>query len=262
MKNILKLITLMVATFLVTVSCDYDENNFEALTNETDPSASFFVQFKNGSKSLLTGVDETGNLVDINSTVQVGLLGLPQGQDISIALNVDPSTTIGPSMYELSETSVTIPAGESFGSVDFTAFASEMPQNETLKFVLNMDAGSNNAPSGLQLEYVLFRICAMDPTSIVGDWVLNMQDSWGDGWNGASVTAIIDGVGTDYTIGGASGSEIITVPDGSQTLSFEFNSGDWDGEVTFQIIAPNGNQAGSGGPSPAVGEVIIDACVL
>ena len=26
------------------------------------------------------------------------------------------------------------------------------------------------------------------------DYVINMQDSWGDGWNGASVDILVDGV--------------------------------------------------------------------
>ncbi len=110
--------------------------------------------------------------------------------------------------------------------------------------------------------------CELNATNIVGDWVLNMQDVFGDGWNGASVTVEIDGVGTNYDLdtytldGGSTATVTITVPTGSTTLRFLFNSGDWDSEVTFQIISPNGNEIGSYGINPPIGELIVDACAI
>ncbi len=96
-----------------------------------------------------------------------------------------------------------------------------------------------------------------------GTWTIDMQDSYGDGWNGASVTVTIDGVGTDYLITGAQGdanTETFDVPAGASTLSIIYNSGDWDSEVTFQVTAPNGNTIIDVGPSPAVGAELIDYC--
>jgi hypothetical protein len=110
--------------------------------------------------------------------------------------------------------------------------------------------------------------CLMSPAQMVGDWRLDMQDAFGDGWNGASVTFEVDGVGTDYdldtytTDGGSTGTVTITVPSGTTSLKFFFNSGDWDEEVTFQIIAPNAVEVGDYGISPAAGEFTIDACLL
>lgn len=110
--------------------------------------------------------------------------------------------------------------------------------------------------------------CLMTPADIVGVWTLDMQDAFGDGWNGASVTFEIDGVGTDYdldtytTDGGATATVDITIASGTQVLKFFFNSGDWDEEVTFQITGPNGVVVGDYGPTPAVGEFTIDACLL
>ena len=110
--------------------------------------------------------------------------------------------------------------------------------------------------------------CVLQPSTIVGDWVLDMQDAYGDGWNGASVTFEIDGVGTDYVLddfcldGCVTGTVTITVPAGSTTLRFFYNSGAWDSEVTFQIIGPTGTEVGSYGLSPAAGEFTIDACAF
>jgi len=107
--------------------------------------------------------------------------------------------------------------------------------------------------------------CELSPAAMAGDWVLDMQDSFGDGWNGASVTFEVDGVETDYVLDdfstdGATGTVTITVPVGSQTLRFFYNSGAFDEEVTFQITAPNGVEVGSFGTDPPIGELTIDAC--
>jgi hypothetical protein len=91
------------------------------------------------------------------------------------------------------------------------------------------------------------------------DWTLEMQDSWGDGWNGASVTFAFEGteLGT-YTINGPSGTEIIAVPDGG-VLDVSFSSGAWDGEITYQIYDSGGILVFSDGPSPAIGADVFSA---
>ena len=92
---------------------------------------------------------------------------------------------------------------------------------------------------------------------VPGDYTLDMQDSYGDGWNGASIRVTVDGVATDYTISsaqGASNSVTFTIPDTATTVTFEYVSGDWDSEVTYQLYAPNGRVAFEDGPSPFVGD--------
>ena len=94
-----------------------------------------------------------------------------------------------------------------------------------------------------------------------GDWVFDLQDSYGDGWNGASLTVTIDGEAT--TVGLDDGSEdtvIVTVPDGAAVISIVYNSGAWDSEVTFQITSANGNEVSSEGPNPPVGVELLDYC--
>ena len=98
-------------------------------------------------------------------------------------------------------------------------------------------------------------------TPIPGTYSIDLQDSYGDGWNGASIVVTIDGVAESYTLdSGSSGSFSISVPEDTEELSFVFNSGDWDGEVTFQIYAPNGEIASEQGPSPGVGEIPLSIC--
>jgi len=94
-----------------------------------------------------------------------------------------------------------------------------------------------------------------------GDWIFELQDSYGDGWNGASLTVTIDGEVT--TVGleaGSDATEIVNVPDGTAVISIIYNSGDWDSEVTFQITSANGNEVVNEGPNPTVGVELLDYC--
>ena len=85
------------------------------------------------------------------------------------------------------------------------------------------------------------------------------------GWNGAKLVVVVDGVTSEYTLAdGASGSFTHTVTSG-RTMSFSFASGDYDEEVTYNIVyaALDGSDeqvALSDGPSPAVGEKILSIC--
>jgi len=104
-------------------------------------------------------------------------------------------------------------------------------------------------------------VCSQVITSPPGDYVITFNDSYGDGWNGAAIKVVANGVGTDYTLAnGSTGTTTVTVPAGTTTLTFEFVSGDWDSEVTFTVRAPSGNIIASGGPSPAVGTLRLDLC--
>ena len=85
------------------------------------------------------------------------------------------------------------------------------------------------------------------------DYVVDMQDAWGDGWNGASIDMYINGaIANNFTITttqGASAQDSYSTYNGD-SVEFYFNSGNWDTEITFQITAPDGSNVGSYGPFP------------
>ena len=94
-----------------------------------------------------------------------------------------------------------------------------------------------------------------------------MEDSWGDGWQGEGIIVDIDGVTTNATlcdqswggavvdgcISGASGTAIIDVPAGTQSLSWTLASDSWPGERYFEIYAPNGDLLYVGGGATDTG---------
>ena len=94
------------------------------------------------------------------------------------------------------------------------------------------------------------------------DYTIAMADSYGDGWNGASVEVIADGsvIGTATIDDGSAGTETITVPVGTSSLEFAYVSGSFDGEVTFTITTEKGNAIVNAGPSPGAGTLTLNLC--
>lgn len=95
------------------------------------------------------------------------------------------------------------------------------------------------------------------------EWKLDMQDSYGDGWNEAYISISFDG----YPAGeffienfdevtnpeGFSASEIIDVPNGC-IVEVVFHEGAWDSEITYQLYN-NTDIVFADGPTPTVGVV-------
>jgi hypothetical protein len=116
------------------------------------------------------------------ATIQVVLLGSPQGSDITVNLSVDASSTAASNQYDLASNSIVIPAGESSGSTTLTGISSEIPELETVTVVLNMDAGGVEAETANQMTVSLYRIkfCEWAVDDMVGDYT-GTDDAWYSG---------------------------------------------------------------------------------
>lgn len=131
---------------------------------------------------------------------------------------------------------------------------------------------SSSVLSGLYFNspyrYNALLTCSPEP----GDYVVMMQDSYGDGWQttggngGDGIKINIDGTiveigmctpyeanNYDCVAGdGASAQTVVTIPVGTVSASWNF-PGDTYGEISFQVYAPNGDLAfDSGAPGSAV----------
>lgn len=93
---------------------------------------------------------------------------------------------------------------------------------------------------------------AVDPE---GTWTLEMNDSWGDGWDGAYLTMTVNGVSTDYTVAnGYQHIEMVDVPADS-TVQISYTAGSYEEEHSYVITAPDGTVYADG-PNPAEGTVV------
>lgn len=104
----------------------------------------------------------------------------------------------------------------------------------------------------LSLGAVLFMTTA---SAQCCDYLMNMSDSYGDGWNGGQLTVSVNGspVGT-FAAAGTGSTATFTVCNGDQ-LSLAYTSGEWENENTYQVFDPAGNFVFGDGPDPATGTV-------
>ncbi|MEO0572710.1 MAG: hypothetical protein AAF039_13470 [Bacteroidota bacterium] len=129
-------------------------------------------------------------------------------------------------------------------------------------------------------QYSATVICPPKPPS-EGVWTVEMQDSFGDGWqpttgsgggpglvitltNGTvfeiGLCTTLEDPGYDCTDGVSEGTASFEVPAGLEgAADFEFR-GDFFGEISFQIITPNGNVVADIATGQAAGNIPIDFC--
>ena len=109
-----------------------------------------------------------------------------------------------------------------------------------------------------------------------GDYVVDMQDSYGDGWQGDGIKVTFDGGPRDAEVvyidmlssysggpaccGWTSSSETLNVPVGTQGFAWEYTGDSYPGEVSFQIYAPD-NSLLLSAANPAPGSLTILNCL-
>ncbi|NAS11170.1 hypothetical protein [Poritiphilus flavus] len=101
---------------------------------------------------------------------------------------------------------------------------------------------------------VLIKCSPISDATVPGTWIVEMEDLYGDGWDGAFLTFEIDGVGTDYTITAGQGdaaTHIIEVPEGTTSLVIAYTSGAFEEEHVYTVQTPDGDVRGPFGPNPA-----------
>lgn len=88
-----------------------------------------------------------------------------------------------------------------------------------------------------------------------GTWILDMQDRFGDTWDGASLTISVDGDSKDYTMDSGKETQQFTfeVPTGANTIEVIYNIASFANEHTFQITSSTGRVVLDIGPSPVDG---------
>ncbi|MGJ8716377.1 MAG: hypothetical protein ACSHXG_14830 [Maribacter stanieri] len=260
----------IIAVLFAFVSCEEENIVFDSENGQT------FANFSEGSILVPTPAEGASIMVDVFVTTKAD-------SDRTISLEVDPSSTATADQYTIS--GLMIPAGAFQTTLTITSNFDALPDLGRANLVLNLVdvSGPNNdlvlTDSPLELEF--FRECPITP----GDWVINMTDSYGDGWQtdtangGAGITITLDDgtvlevglcspyaeeEGTFLTEGectpnnGLEGTATITIPEGTESAEWFF-PGDQYGEIGFEIISPNGNVAG-GYESADAGLITVDYC--
>ena len=228
------------ATSVVNWTFEPHDPEMGALTQNVE----MFLSFNGGSETLYQTIDR--------SAMTDGPVGLPRF-DVSLSLT------------------------QALGAMGVSSFSGN--DVVTVRFQLNLTNGKSYSRSSVTgsmtgsyfrspFQYPIVIGCRFDANntgSVAGIYTINGQDSYGDGWNGATIEYTIDGVTTSWTVEGTDGSTSFTVPSSASTLGIAFTSGDWDSEITYQVEwtdlnGANGQTALSDGTSPAVGFKALNIC--
>ncbi|MDO1499713.1 hypothetical protein Q2T40_06155 [Winogradskyella maritima] len=242
MKNIIKYISLSIAACFI-VACE--EDNDVLLGLDTDS----FVQFSD--YRAVSVVENSGDVIEVTA-----ILGGPQSQDVTVNFNVDG----GAGRYSLSSTSVSIPAGQTSGTVTFTAIDDD-DINGDVDIVISLDPNST-LPVGIAGaggEGSSKTITIIDDNVPCNDYLVSVTtDRWGseNSWeitdsSGAVVAS--DGPYQDGPAGfTATYDTMVTLADGCYTFTMFDSYGDGMGTGTYSV-ACGSLVAASGGPDLANG---------
>jgi hypothetical protein len=185
-----------------------------------------------------------------------------------------PVTTITISLSE-ALASFGLGAGQ-FNGGDMFNYRLEVVLTDGRAFSTNNTSGTVSGGSFFSSPFAYTAgILCVPPAPITGDYTIDMQDLYGDGWQGSRIEVNADGVVTSYfipsywdapsgSVGDPQWSDVrgvvISVPAGTSSLTFTFVAGDWPSEVVFQIYGPAGSLVFDGGPSEPVGELELNLC--
>ena len=275
MKKIITLFSLL----LVTVSCQEPDTTINdvldnyvtgAVLRGWNPTGDY--NFFAPSTSIFTVEieehdEQNGALMQ---DVQV-YLALNSGTEVLLRTLTSADFAVGPTGLPRHQLTVTL--GESIAALGLSSSQYTGGDVINIRLQLNLtdgrsytakDAASSLTGSYFKSPYIYNMTIKCIPTgAVAGDYTIDMIDSWGDGWNGASITVTIDGVA--QTVGlpsGASGSQTVTVPAGATSMSFAYVSGDWDSEVTYTITFNNGgaDQVAISETNPGAGVKVLSVC--
>lgn len=122
--------------------------------------------------------------------------------------------------------------------------------------------GNKPIPDAQVINFcILTKNCTNMPTP--GTWILDMQDIFGDGWDGASLDITIDGVVTSYVLNGDEIQYTFDVPSGSTELSVFFNEVSlYEGERSYQLTSSSGSLVIDSKNWIVPGEQLLDFCAF
>jgi len=230
----------------------FDTNStFEIIVEEQDDEMGALLQSINVYASYTDVRDAS------NSAAEVQIQSIPVSE-MTTSANGLPSTTIRYTLAEINALVGVTPSGGSRFGYRLEAVLTDGRGFSQADVTGGLQGGFFASPYAYNAQLLCF-----PDEPYAGDYKIEMQDSYGDGWNGGAIVINIDGVETEVTVSGAkefSNSETITVPEGSSSLEFSWTAGAYDGEVSFQIYGPNSQAIIADVDPPIAGPIALNLC--
>ncbi|WP_396635494.1 hypothetical protein [Maribacter sp. R77961] len=188
-----------------------------------------------------------------------------------VAYTTIPASEFSTSERGLPQTNFTATLAEALAAVGLVDGQFDGGDTFRFRFVVNLTNGTSwsaangngNITGGSYFsspyQYTAGVAC-IPVTPVAGTYNLDMEDTYGDGWDGAFFTVSIDGDTTDYTIESGSAANFdIVVPDGTEELTFTYTPGNFEEEHIWELTAPTGETAAAGSPGPG-GDIVLNIC--
>jgi len=86
-------------------------------------------------------------------------------------------------------------------------------------------------------------------------YTLDMDDSYGDGWNGGYLTVLVDGVSIGTFSAAGYGTVSTFEANSGSTITLNYTSASWENENTYSLIDPSSTILFSDGTNPTTGNV-------
>ncbi|MDB2539002.1 T9SS type A sorting domain-containing protein [Flavobacteriales bacterium] len=118
---------------------------------------------------------------------------------------------------------------------------SSLSNNTSYDFYVQANCSNSNVSSWIG-PYT-FNTNNISTGTTCGTFTLELYDSYGDGWNGASLDVIINGSPfQNVTLANGNGPEIFTFStDSNDIIDIIYNTGSWDNENTYNLTDNSGN---------------------
>ena len=280
-NNIFKLMTFSLAIFMV--ACQESDNAIDAIFDGTTRGAIIRTVSLNSGEFNSYDLNSAFDVdIEVQDVEKGGLmekvnvyLGFKGSEVLTKTLTPNDFTT-GPA--GLPRTNIRITLAEAVATLGLSSSqytgGDALPVRLELVLIDGRVFSSNDAAGTLQGSYFAspFKyntvIKCIPNSAVPGIYTIAMVDSYGDGWNGASIDVTIDGTTTSYTVTaaqGANATHVVTVPAGASTMSFAYTNGDWDSEASYVISytkldGTSPQTALSDGPSSAGGTKVLSVC--
>lgn len=224
-----------------------------------------------------------------------------------VLLKAIPASAFTPGPYGLPRTNVSVTLQEAVTALGLSASDYTGGDSLPVRLQLNLTDGrsftDSDASGSLQGSYFASPykyntvIKCIPTAAVAGNYRFNMVDTYGDGWNGAYFSVVVDGVETKmglpdywgdtpvlapelvsnldeqfqvaYAAGGYgpvfyNAFGVVTIPATASTMSFTWVKGPWDSEVEFSIVYTKldgtKEQTALSGANPSAGAKILSIC--
>ena len=262
MKNTFNYILGLLVVAVATVACeDKDKNplNVFDLENSKAPYVRILIDEKIVAKGDLGTATFTATVDDPSDNVASWELSVSiESGGVATDTVALATVTSFPNDISIPYTDIASALGITVDDIsggDFIRFLGESTGTDgTVTTFENYSATVTGQPEQLQAFnfIVLVKCSAISDATIAGTWIIDMQDLFGDGWDGAFVTFEIDGVATNYTFtAGDAATFNVDVPAGTSSLVISYTSGAFEEEHVYTIQTPDGDVRGPFGPNPS-----------